>query len=403
MIVSKFRAMPSDTRSNDARTAAAHAWLSQQGNATLDEQVEFARTPAPPFEEGARAALISDKLKKLGLDPKLDDIGNVVATFPPHGISASSSPVVVAAHLDTVFGPETSITIRREGNRCVGPGCTDNARGIAVTLAVLRALIRGATEPQRPLLFAFTVGEEGPGDLRGVKHLFRPESPLPSPAAFIAVDGSGLRRIIHRALGSHRLRITLRGPGGHSWTDWGRVNPANALAELIHDVARIALPESPRTTLTVARLGGGLSINAIPSECWAELDVRSEAQEALAQVESEIRTALRSCLATEEGRGKGELSFELEVIGQRPAAQLPISHPLVRAAERATRAVGEEPKYAISSTDANVPMALGIPAIAIGGGGRSGNTHTENEWFENTDGAAGPLRLLSLLASVARF
>ncbi len=402
MIVSKFRAMPSETRSNDARTAA-HAWLSEQGDATLDEQVEVASTPAPPFEEGARAALICNKLQSLGLDPELDDVGNVLASFPPHSVSSSRAPVVVAAHLDTVFGPETAIAIRREGDRCVGPGCTDNARGIAVSLAVLRALIHSEAAPRQPLLFAFTVGEEGPGDLRGVKHLFRPESPVPRPAAFIAVDGSGLRRIIHRALGSRRLRIKLHGPGGHSWTDWGRVNPANALAEFIHTLTRLALPESPRTTLTVARLGGGLSINAIPSECWAELDVRSEAQDELARVESEVRTALRSCLAAEERRGVGELSFELEVIGQRPAAQLPTTHPLVQAAERATRALGEEPKYAIASTDANVPMALGIPAIAVGAGGRSGNTHTESEWFENTDGAAGSLRLLSLLASVARF
>lgn len=402
MIVSKFRAMRKETRSNDARTAA-HAWLSEQSAATLDEQVEVACTPAPPFEEGVRAALVRDKLQSLGLDPVLDDVGNVLASFPPNSVSSSSTPVVIASHLDTVFGPETAIAIRRKGDRCVGPGCTDNARGIAVCLAVLRALIYSEAAPQQPLLFAFTVGEEGPGDLRGVKHLFRSEGPLPRPAAFIALDGSGLRRITHRALGSRRLRITLQGPGGHSWTDWGRVNPANALANFIHTLTQLALPESPRTTLTVARLGGGLSINAIPSECWAELDVRSEAQDQLIRVESEVRTALRSCLAAEERRGVGELGFELEVIGQRPAAQLPTTHPLVQAAERATRALGEEPEYTISSTDANVPMALGIPAIAIGGGGRSGNTHTENEWFENSDGAAGPLRLLSLLASIAHF
>ncbi len=390
-------------QSNGANVAAAHAWLSQQGDATLSEQIELASTPAPPFEEAARAGLISAKLQSLGLDPQRDEIGNVLASFPPGAASTDNAPVVVAAHIDTVFGPETAITIRREGDRCVGPGCTDNARGIAVALAVLRALIHGGARPRQPLVFAFTVGEEGPGDLRGVWHLFRPESSLVRPAAFIAVDGSGLRRITHRALGSRRLRITLRGPGGHSWTDWGRVNPANALGEFVHDVVRLALPESPRTTLTVARLGGGHSINAVPTECWVELDVRSEAQELLERVDSEIKAALRSCLAAEAGRGEGELSFELEVIGQRPAGHLPTSHPLVQAAERATRALGEEPKYTVSSTDANVPMALGVPAIAIGGGGRSGETHTENEWFENSDGAAGPLRLLSLLASVARF
>lgn len=393
----------SKPQSNDARIAAAHTWLSQQGDATLSEQIELARTPAPPFEEGARARLISAKLESLGLDPQLDEVGNVLASFPPGAASSDSAPVVVAAHVDTIFGPETAITIRREGARFVGPGCTDNARGIAVVLAVLRALIHGDARPRQPLVFAFTVGEEGPGDLRGVKHLFRADSPLANPAAFIAVDGSGLRRIIHRALGSSRLRITLRGPGGHSWTDWGRVNPANALGDFVHHIVRLALPEDPRTTLTVARLGGGHSINAIPSECWAELDVRSESQEQVERVQSEINAALRSCLAAEAARGEGELSFELEVIGQRPAGHLPASHPLVQAAERATRELGKEPESAVSSTDANVPMALGVPAIAIGGGGRSGDTHTENEWFENSDGAAGPRRLLSLLAQVARF
>ncbi len=383
--------------------AAASSWLSEQGEATLLEQIEIARTPAPPFQEAARSALIAEKLESAGLEPELDEIGNLLAAFPAGRIPVDRPPVIIAAHVDTVFTADTVIEIRQEGERWVGPGCTDNARGIAVSLAVLRALIHSDARPQQPLLFAFTVGEEGAGDLRGVKHLFREESPLRSTPAFIAVDGSGLRRIIHHALGSRRFRIILRGPGGHSWTDWGRVNPANALAELIHHLSSLALPDQPRTTLTVARLGGGRSINAIPAEAWVELDLRSEVDDALDNIESEIRTAIRSCLAAEERRHQGSLSFEVEVIGIRPAGRMPDGHPLVRAAERATRALGEEPQFAVSSTDANVPMALGVPAIAIGGGGRSGDTHTENEWFENTDGAAGPLRLLSLLATVARF
>lgn len=383
------------------RLARAHSWLSEQGPAALREQIELARIPAPPFREGERARAIAAKLESMGARPEFDDVGNLLAWFPVGSGSTGSPPVIIAAHIDTVFDPETPIEINRIGQRWVGPGTTDNARGLAVTLAVLRALMRGGFEPRHPILFAYTVGEEGRGDLRGVKHLFSDGSPLRSATAFIAVDGAGIRRIIHHAIGSRRFRVTARGAGGHSWTDWGRSNPANVIGELIHLLSDLRLPEKPRTTLTVARLGGGTSINAIPAESWVELDLRSGADESLRSTERAVHAALRVSVAAEEARGEGSLAIDVEIIGERPAGKLPVSHPLVQAARESTLSLGEEPEYAISSTDANVPLALGIPAIAIGGGGRSGDTHTENEWFEDTDGAVGLLRLLSLIASVA--
>ena len=381
----------------------ARAWLDDQGTSILEEQVELARVPAPPFQERTRGDAIASKLGALGLAPQFDELGNLLAWIPPGAGPAGAPPVIVAAHMDTVFGADVAIEIRSEGDRWVGAGITDNARGLAVALAVLRAMLHSAVEPRHPVLFAFTVGEEGRGDLRGVKHLFREDSPLRSAAAFMAVDGSGLSRIIHRALGSRRFHVAVSGSGGHSWTDWGRSNPARAIGEFIHLLAGLELSESPRTTLTVARHGGGTSINAIPAESWVELDLRSEVTDEIERTESRVRDLLAAAVATEEARGDGRLRVEVEVIGERPAGILATSHPLVQAAERASRSAGATPEFSSSSTDANTPMSLGVPSIAIGCGGNSGDTHTENEWFVDSDGSAGAIRLLDILAAVAGF
>jgi acetylornithine deacetylase/succinyl-diaminopimelate desuccinylase-like protein len=381
--------------SSDGRNIA-RAWLAECGATILAEQIELARIPAPPFEEQGRAQAIARRLTDMELASDLDEVGNLHAWFPPDAGNAAP-PIVVAAHMDTVFEPGTRIDIRSEGDRWVGPGITDNARGLAVALAVLRSLRHGGVSPRHPILFAFTVGEEGRGDLRGVKHLFHDASPLRAAAAFLAVDGSGLRRIIHQALGSRRFHISVRGPGGHSWTDWGRANPANAVGEFIHSLAGLELPSEPRTTLTVARLGGGTSINAIPAESWVELDLRSESADTIQRTESRLRELADAAVDREQRRGSGELAIDWEPIGERPAGILATSHPLV------SRDAGIEPQFAAASTDANVPLALGIPAIAIGSGGDSGDTHTEHEWFADSDGARGALRLFDTLATVAGF
>ena len=389
------------TVSKPESLAGAHAWLGKQGATVLDEQIELARIASPPFQEQERATVIAAKLDSMGAKPKSDDVGNLLAWYPIGADQTTSQPIVIAAHMDTVFGPDIPIEIRQEDERWVGPGITDNARGLAVCLTVLRSLIHSNVDLRHPLLFAFTVGEEGPGDLRGVKHLFAADSALRSAAAFIAVDGTGLRRIIHHALGSRRFRVTIRGAGGHSWTDWGRSNPANASGDFIRHLAELTLPKQPRTTLTVARHGGGTSINAIPAESWVELDLRSEDAETLHVLESSVREALHASIAAEEARADGALTVEVTIIGERPAGRLSTSHPLVQAAMQATRNIGCDPEYAVSSTDANVPLAAGVPAIAIGGGGRSANTHTQNEWFENTDGPSGALRLLHIISLIA--
>lgn len=399
-----FPAMSSLSKNEPVATdplAAASDWVRENAETIVEEQIEIARCAAPPFNERKRGELVANRIEALRLGFDFDEVGNLLG-YLPAATSGDHAPLVIAAHLDTVFGPDVRIDIRRENGRWIGPGVSDNARGVAVALAVARALIHAGALLPFPMVLAFTVGEEGPGDLRGVKHLFRQGSPLSAARAFIAVDGGGLRRIICRALGIRRYRVTVRGPGGHSWTNWGRANPAAAVGRFMADLRDLGLAVDPRTTLTAARHGGGTSINAIPEESWVELDLRSEAERELEAVQSRLRELLDASIA-EESRGReGALIAEWELIGERPAARMMTSQPLIVACHEATRALGIEPEYAVSSTDANVPMALGVPSVAIGGGGRSGDTHTEHEWFEDTDGAAGALRLLRILSALSR-
>jgi len=247
------------------------------------------------------------------------------------------------------------------------------------------------------------VGEEGVGDLRGMKHLFREGAPWRASQAFVSVDGTGVRRIVTRGVGSRRLRITVEGPGGHSWADWGAPNPVNALGLGIAEVARLTPPRQPRTVLTVGRIAGGTSVNAIPDAAWLELDLRSEAGEPLHDLEAQVRRIFGQGTAEANARrrrGTPALSLSIELIGDRPTGETPPTAPLVRAARAATRAIDETPELVSSSTDANAPMALGIPAIAMGAGGEAGGTHTLEEWYSNEKGAAGIERVLLTILGV---
>jgi acetylornithine deacetylase/succinyl-diaminopimelate desuccinylase-like protein len=314
--------------------------------------------------------------------------------------------VLVAAHLDTVFAAGTEVAPRHEGERIHAPGITDNARGLAGMLAVARLLAGWELRPRRPVIFVGTVGEEGPGDLRGVKHLLREGSPLRDAAAFIALDGSGLRRIVHRAIGSRRLRVELRGPGGHSWADRGAPNPIAALGAAVAAVRALPLPEPARTTCTVARIGGGTSINAIPSGAWMELDLRSDAHGVLGRVEAEVRAVVERALEAENRArrdGSEPLEATLTLIGDRPSGETSSRDPLVREAQALTLGLGQKPELVGSSTDANVPMALGIPSIAIGVGGDSGGIHTTGEWYSNENGALGVERALLIILSACGY
>ncbi len=390
------------------RIRAARHHLERTEEVTLARQAALSAVPAPTGAEGPRAARVAELFRQIGLrDVALDDVGNVHGWAGGNG--APQAPVVVAAHLDTVFGPDVNVAVERRGARLEGPGISDNARGLAALVAVAEAIVTARLPTARPILFAATVGEEGSGDLRGVKHLLNGtrETGNGKPVAFIALDGAGLERVVHRALGSKRHHVTYRGPGGHSWAAFGVANPANAVGRataLLADLPAPPAAPAPRTTCAVVRLGGGTGLNSIPQEAWLDLDLRSEDPKALAQLDVTVRIALQRALEDENRRrtaGTAPLRLEIQLVGDRPSGVTPRAHPLVLAAVAANHALGRDAELASASTDANVPIALGIPAIALGGGGKAGDAHLATEWYENTEGALGLVRALLVTAAMA--
>jgi acetylornithine deacetylase/succinyl-diaminopimelate desuccinylase-like protein len=375
---------------------AARDHLHAHDDQTVAEQVALSEIPAPPFGEEQRGRAMAERMEDSGLgNVDVDGEGNVTGWYGEPG----PAPMVVAAHLDTVFPAGTDVEVQHKGDRILGPGIGDDGRGLAAILALARSLAAGGIRPGRPLLVVATVGEEGAGDLRGVRHLFGPEGAARDASAFVSLDGAGHRRIVNRAVGARRWRVTARGPGGHSWVDWGTPNPIHALGRA---VARLEeLPRPGSLTLSVGRIGGGRSVNAIPEEAWMEVEIRSRVEEELAHTARTVQALLETAVrATSEARrqGTGPLTLEMEVMGERPAGATPAGAPLVQAAVAATTVLGYRAELASSSTDANVPMALGIPAITMGAGGEAGQAHTLQEWYRNVEGPEGILRaLLTLL------
>src|SRR5881628_872478 len=351
------------------RIRAARHHIERTDEGTLARQAALSAIPAPTGAEGRRAAHVAELFRTIGLsDVAVDHAGNVHGWLGRNG--ERSAPVVLAAHLDTVFGPEVDVAVERRGQRLEGPGISDNARGLAALVAVAEAMVAARVPTARPILFAATVGEEGSGDLRGVKYLLdgnhnvgaQHTAPLPTaPAAFIALDGAGLERVIHRALGSKRYHVTFRGPGGHSWAAFGVANPANAVGRAAALLADLPIRQTPRTTCAVVRLGGGTGLNSIPQEAWLDLDLRSEDPRALAQLDVTVRAALERAADDENRRrstGSPTLRVEIQLLGDRPSGMTPRAHPLVQAAVAANRALGRDAELASASTDANVPIAL---------------------------------------------
>ena len=383
-----------------ARLAPARARLAAADERVIGMQIALSEIPAPTGAEQARGAKVAERFRSLGLhDVHTDDVGNVIAARPG---AKHRAPVLVCAHLDTVFPEGTPVGVARDGAQLTGPGIVDNSRGLAAMLALAETIDGARVRTQRPVIFAATVGEEGAGDLRGVKHLFARLDD--TPCACIAIDGAGDDRIVHRALGARRLRVTFHGSGGHSWAAFGTANPVHAAGATAAKLAALPLPHFPRTTLSVCRIGGGLSVNAIPTEAWLEVDVRCSSADILAACAAEVEMAVRVAAREENARrssGAPPLTYEISTIGDRPCGELPSNHPLVATAADATRAIGRLPELATASTDANVPISLGVPAIAIGAGGRGGGVHTAGEWYDNTDGTLGVARALTVVVSAA--
>jgi acetylornithine deacetylase/succinyl-diaminopimelate desuccinylase-like protein len=370
---------------------------------TVQQQIGLCEIPAPPFGEAARAAEYRRRFEALGLtNVRLDGVGNVIAERPGLG---HGPRVVLSAHLDTVFPDTVDVTVRVEDGRLHGPGIGDDCRGLAVVLAVARALRDANVRTAGTIVFVGTVGEEGEGNLRGVRHLFDRQTAGPVQY-FISVDGVGLSATT-RAVGSHRYRVRIEGPGGHSYADFGIPNPIHALGRAIARIAALPVPASPRTTFNVGVIEGGTSVNSIPAAAAMLVDLRSESQLALDSLDAAFRRAVAVGVEEEIQRWPGarqRLRFDLVEIGRRPAAAMADTAFIVRATVQAAQALGFTPALTSGSTDANYPMSLGIPSVTIDGGGRGGGAHTTSEWYEDIEGWKGPqwaMLLVLMLAGVA--
>ncbi len=377
----------------------AREWLERYDGETLAWQRGIAAIPAPTGDERRRADAVAERLGAMGLTAqRRDGAGNVIARSG----AGEATGVVVAAHLDTVFPAGTDLTVHQHGARLVAPGISDNARGLAGIVALAGALHHAGLRTREPVTFVATVGEEGAGDLAGAKHLFT--DPAFRPAAFIALDGAGTERVVHRALGSRRLRAQFRGPGGHSWAAFGVANPTHAVGVAAAAIGELPLPAEPRSTASVVRIGGGSGLNTIPQEAWLELDLRSESEEALDALYGSVTQALGRALDVANRRrvpGTLPLTLQLVPLGFRPSGATEPGHELVRAAVAATLSVGHKAELAAASTDANIAISRGIPGIALGAGGRGGDAHLETEWYENVDAPAGLYRALLVTCAAA--
>src|SRR5947207_10027343 len=313
--------------------------------------------PAPTGAEAARGRRVAEMFGDAGLDDvTIDAVGNVRGWCGKR--ETGNDCVVLSAHLDTVFGPELDVSVSRRGLRLEGPGIADNARGLAALVTIGEALVRARVETQQPVLFVATVGEEGSGDLRGVRHLLGPsDRPTVRPSAFIALDGAGIERIVHRALGVRRYRVAYHGPGGHSWAAFGVANPAHAVGRAVALIADMPAHGAPRTAHSVVRIGGGTGLNSIPQTAWFDLDLRSEEPRALQGIDEAVHATVTAALHEENRQrvpGTAPLAMDVRRVGDRPSGLTPRSHPLVQTAVAATRAMGHEHQLACASTDANI-------------------------------------------------
>ena len=363
--------------------AGAFRFFERNADAITEEQIRICSVPASPFGERERAEYLSKKFTSLGLtEVDIDEEGNCLGLIE----GTSRSPlIVVSAHLDTVFSADTDFTVVKRGHRLLAPGIADDGCGLAALIALAQAIQTERIRTEGSLLFVGTVGEEGEGNLRGVRHLLTRGRWASKVDAFLSFDGPGVDRITNRALGSRRYRVEVSGPGGHSWGDFGLPNPVHALGRAISRLAAYPVPKEPRTTFNVGRVEGGTSVNAIPGNASMEVDLRSTAETELRRLDAFFRRAMKDAADEENVKrraGDPELKLRVDLIGERPTGETPADSPLVELAVEATRTLGFEPRLDQSSTDSNLPISLGIPAITLGAGGASGFSHTLDEWYD---------------------
>jgi len=394
------RPAPSTQFADNSEVRSALAWFARNLAWINEQQSRLTEIPAPPFQEAQRAAAVKLLLASSGLEVQIDKTGNVIGEL--RGTNEKEM-VVLSAHLDTVFPPSTEIKVRHDRDRLLAPGISDNGTGLAALIAIARACQESHIKPRRTILFVADVGEEGEGNLRGMRALI--EAYKPKLKAVIVLDGSGTDHVTTKALASRRLEATITGPGGHSWSDFGMPNPINALVRASVRFINTKVPAAPRTTFNIGQIEGGTSINSIPYEAKLKVDIRSESGDELTKLES----ALRECIAagvrdemeSSRERSKGKIEWKVELLGSRPGGELPANSPLLAALRSADEFVGNQSRVERSSTDANVPLAHGIDAISIGAGGTGGGAHSLQEWYEPAGREMGLKRALLVLLGVS--
>lgn len=378
---------------HDPQVQTALAWFKPHLNWISDEQARLTEIPAPPFGEAQRAEAVKVLLAALGLEVHLDKTGNVIGEL--RGANEKEI-VLIAAHMDTVFPAGTDVKVRRDKNRMTAPGISDNGTGLVSLVALARALHEARIKPQRTILFAADVGEEGEGNLRGMRALV--DAYRDRLKAVVVLDGSGIDHVTTKALASRRLEAVISGPGGHSWSDFGIPNPISALVRASVRFLNTRVPANPRTTFNLGQIEGGTSVNSIPYEARLKVDIRSESEDELLRLE----TALRECMAagvrdeTESARdrSKGKLEWKVDILGNRPGGELAADSPLLAVLRAADDFTGNTSRPERASTDANIPLSLGIDAIAIGAGGNGGGAHSLQEWYEPSGRELGLQRAL---------
>ena len=384
----------------NARVRAAIEWLGQNLSWINETQARLTEIPAPPFQEQERAAALGEVLTEAGLEVHTDKAGNVIGELPG---ANENEAVLLSAHMDTVFPAGTNVKVHRDGNRMAAPGISDNGTGIAALLAIARALKSAHVKPVRTILFAGNVGEEGEGNLRGMRELV--ESYRSKLKAVVVLDGSGTDHVTTKALASRRLEAIITGPGGHSWSDFGMPNPINALIRGSLRFINTKVPSGPRTTFNIGQIEGGTSVNSVPYEAKIKVDIRSENEEELARLEAALRESIaagvRDEIAPPRDRSKGNLEWRVDLLGSRPGGDLSNDSPLLAALRAADEVVGNQSRLERSSTDANIPLSQGIDAISIGAGGMGGGAHSLQEWYDATGREAGLKRALLTLLGIS--
>jgi acetylornithine deacetylase/succinyl-diaminopimelate desuccinylase-like protein len=384
----------------DAAVKAAVQAARDDEAQTIEDQVRFCEIPAPPFKETARGTAYADAFRKLGLENvRIDKEGNVLGERP--GL-APKPHLVFSAHLDTVFPEGTDVKVKREATMLRGPGIGDDCRGLAVVLAVIRAMNKANVQTPGSITFVATVGEEGLGDLRGVKALFR-DTLKGRIDRFVSIDGTGLG-ITHVGVGSLRYRVAYKGPGGHSYGAFGLANPIHALGRAIAKIGDFQVPRDPKTTFNVGRIGGGTSVNSIAFESWMEVDMRSADAAALKSVDADFHKAVDQALAEENERwnNNGRLEVEKKLVGDRPAGSTPADSAIVQATVSVTKVLGFPVALDEGSTDSNIAMSMSIPAVTIDGGGRGTGAHSLGEAFDSTTSWQGTQRATLLALALAQ-